>query len=177
MNKLDRRTKPFSEAKIGPAPQIGRCVATDHPTLPGRVRVQLGETASPRWMPTMRGLRVRVHDRVLVTHPENWSEPLVVGVVDGLLPVERLPSPVADLELKPNEALRIVNARREPILELTTDDDGRPLLALVHPDLELSTPGELRLSASKVSVCASRGDVRIAASHDVVVTGEVVHLN
>lgn len=176
MNQLEERTRSNTEDQMGPVPRIGRCVATEHPSLPGRVRVQVGEE-TPRWMPTMRGLRVRAHDRVLVTQPQNWPEPVVVGVVDGLLPTDARSTPVAELQLAPNESLRIVNARREAILELSTDDDGRPQLALVHPDLELSTPGELRLSASTVSIHASRGDVCVDANHDVVVTGEVVHLN
>ena len=44
-------------------------------------------------------------------------------------------------------------------------------------DLEIETPGALKLTAGSIELRAKQGEVRVAASDDVIVTGEQIHLN
>ena len=82
---------------------VGECVDDKHPSIAGRIRVLLKDTdggSQESWMPCLHRLAVRRGDRVLVEHPANWPEPIVVGVVDGFAmrpTAQLLPGPTVTL--------------------------------------------------------------------------------
>lgn len=159
---------------------IGVCLSTDHPTLQGRIRIRWrSQTGQKRedWLPHIQGVRVRRGDRVLLTSPSNHHEPVVVGVVDGLRPRQE---PEAEdgpsVRLATGEALRIIGPDGTQLLEVHADDDG-PRIRLLAPPAALDLPGKLTISADDLEFEARSGEVRMAASGDVTIQGEVVRLN
>lgn len=159
---------------------IAECIDERHPTLQGRVRVRFidpaGDEQDP-WVPTCHGLAVRVRDRVLMVHPGNSDEWIVTGVIDGFAARPRVePQPVAALELRSDEALHIVSSAGEPLVEILQQRDG-PTVRLLRPDVRVELAGKLAVSAESIEFEAARGQVKIKASDDVVVQGEVVRLN
>jgi hypothetical protein len=159
---------------------MGLCVDDRHPTLQGRVLVRWqaqGGQPQERWLPTLQGLPVRSADRVLMLHPEGCDEPVVTGVVDGFA---QRPVPdktiAATIELRRDEAVRLVGADGKPLLELHEGESG-PVLTVLHDDLELAAPGRLRLRAKQVQLKAEQGPVEVLATDDVILRGEVIKLN
>ena len=159
---------------------VGEVVDTEHPSLRGRVRVRWKDLEGQifeRWLPTLHGLPVRVADRVLMTQASNFTEHIVLGVLDGFA---RRPEPTretgATLELKRDEALRVLNQAGEELLEVFEDESG-PVVRLLQDGVNIDLPGELRLSAKSIELVAKRGPATITASDDVVVQGEAIHLN
>lgn len=71
---------------------VGECLNARRPTLCGRVLVRRvlpqGE-GEESWLPTLQGSVVREGDPVLLLHAANWTEPIVVGVVDGFAAAPR----------------------------------------------------------------------------------------
>ena len=159
---------------------LGECVDDRHPSLRGRVRVcwrEPGGAVVERWLPTLQGLPVRTGDRVVLLRPANVDEPIVTGVVDGFSARPKVQRrAAAQVELRRDEGVRILASTGEALVEIREGDSG-PVLELLHPDLELATPGRLRLRAQRVEVAAERGPVEIEASDDVVVRGEIIRLN
>lgn len=159
---------------------VGECLEADHPVLPHRIKVGwLAPDGEPHqaWLAPLRNLVVRTGDRVLLTRPANWPEPLVTGVLDGLhrpppAPLRQGPS----VRLRADEGLRITGEDGRGLLELRQAENG-PVLRLLEQDMDLEFPGRLRLSATEIALEARRGDVRIDASDDVKVRGEVIELN
>jgi hypothetical protein len=173
-------------APASPAPAarpetlVGEVVDTKHPTLRGRVRVRWmdleGQTFE-KWLPQLHGMSVRAHDRVLLTRASNWPEHVVTGVIDGFAArpeVER--ETKAALELLPDEKVRVHASDGTPLLEVFQGDEG-PVVRLLADDVNLELPGSLRVRAQSIEIEATRGQARIKASDDVVVQGEVIHLN
>jgi hypothetical protein len=159
---------------------IAECVEEQHPVLAGRIRVRwlddYGEERS-LWVPTLSHLTFRKGDRVLVVLPDNWTEPLATGVVDGFAVRPSRPAvPAATIALKKDEAVRVQDEKGQEILEITPSDSG-PVVRLLHRDVNLELPGALRVKADSLDLTASAGPVNITASHDVVVKGELVRLN
>jgi len=159
---------------------VGEIVDDKHPSLRGRVRVRWSDLEGQlyeKWLPTFQGLPVRVADRVMLTQPANWPEPVVTGVVDGFArrpEVER--EEKASLELKRDEAIRVRSQSGDDLLEVFEDEQG-PVVRLLTGDVSLDLPGELRIKAHAISLAAERGQVKVEASDDVIVKGETVHLN
>ncbi len=159
---------------------IGRCADARHPTLQGRVLCEVA-TASGElielWIPTLHGLSVRVGDQLLLTRPANWSEPVVVGVLDGFArrPEVRAKA-AATLALHRDEAMVIESQDGVPLCELRQAGDG-PVVRLLHDDVHLELAGALRVSAKSIALAAREGEARVEAAADVVVTGETIHLN
>ncbi len=159
---------------------VGMCEKTKHPTLQGRVLVHWEDRSGnklEKWLPTLQGVTVRERDRVLLVCPGNWLEPVVVGVIDGfaLRPArERLEK--AALELERDESISVYAANGEKIIEIFNEDSG-PVVKLLKEDVEVEMPGNLKISAKSVKIEAKTGDVKIRASEDVKVEGEVIHLN
>lgn len=159
---------------------IGVCLSTDHPTLQGRVRIRWRDVAGQKredWLPHIQGVRIRRGDRVLLTSPSNHHEPIVVGVVDGLRPrqepeVEEGPS----VRLAMGEALRVTGPDGTQLLEVHAEEDG-PRIRLLAPPAALDLPGKLRISADDLEFEARSGEVRMRASGDVTIQGEIVRLN
>jgi hypothetical protein len=159
---------------------VGEIVDVKHPSLRGRVRVRWvdleGQTFE-RWLPTLQGLPVRVADRVLMITAANWPEPVVTGVVDGFARrPERERASAATLELQRDEALRVQSASGEDLVEVFEDESG-PVIRLLKEDVDLDLPGKLRVRAASIELEAKQGEARIQASDDVVVKGEIIHLN
>lgn len=159
---------------------VGEVVDDQHPSLRGRVRVRWtdleGQTFE-KWLATLMGLPVRVADRVLLTQPANYPERVVTGVLDGFARrPEMEKEEAASLELKRDEAVRVRSQSGEALIEVYEDDAG-PVIKLLHEDVNLEIPGKMRVRAHSIELEATRGQARIEASDDVVVRGEVVHLN
>ncbi len=159
---------------------VGEVVDAKHPTLRGRVRVRYqdleGQTFE-KWLPTLHGLPVRVADRVLMTRASNWPEHVVTGVIDGFAArpeVER--ETKAAIELLRDERVRVQAADGTPLLEMFQGEEG-PVVRLLSENVDLELSGSLRVRAQSIELEATRGQARIKASDDVVVKGEVVHLN
>lgn len=159
---------------------VGEVVDVRHPTLRGRVRVRWmdleGQTFE-RWLPTLQGLPVRVADRVLMITAANWPEPVVTGVIDGFARrPERERASAATLELQRDEAVRVQSAAGEDLVEVFEDESG-PVIRLLKDDVDLDLKGKLRVRAESIELEAREGQAQIKASDDVVVKGEIIHLN
>jgi hypothetical protein len=159
---------------------VGEVVDVKHPTLRGRVRVRWqdleGQTFE-KWLPTLQGLPVRVADRVMMTRAVNWPEHVVTGVVDGFAnrpEIER--ETAAAVELQRDEALRVRSASGEDLVEVFEDERG-PVIRLLKEDVDLDLQGKLRVRAKSIELEAKQGQAKIKASDDVIVNGEVIHLN
>lgn len=159
---------------------VGECVSARHPTLAGRVRVRWapaqGESRES-WLATLRGSVVREGDRVLLQLADNWSEPIVIGVVDGFArrpEPDRVPG--ATLRLERDETVTLTTAEGRALVEIHQDEDG-PVVRLADEDVHLELPGALRIDARQILLCAKRGGIEIAAEDDLHLRGEVIHLN
>jgi hypothetical protein len=159
---------------------VGEIVDTKHPALTGRVRVRYrdleGQTFE-KWLPTLHGLPVRVADRVLMTRAGNWPELVVTGVIDGFA---ARPEPTretkAALELQRDEAIRVQASDGTTLLEVFEGEEG-PVVRLLSENVDLELAGSFRVRAQSIELEATRGQARIKATDDVVVKGEVIHLN
>lgn len=162
-----------------PVPLVGECVDDRHPTLSGRGKVKwTDQTGRQRehWLPTLITVTVRVADRVLLQQPGNWDEPIIVGVLDGF---SKRPAPEPGgprLELPKDEAIHVVTRDGKPLLRIREGKAG-PEVRILDESLELALPGKLRMSAAQIELAATAGNVKIDASGDVDVTGEVINLN
>lgn len=159
---------------------LGECVGDRHPTLQGRVRVRLADPGGPErevWVPTLQGLPVRVADRVLLMRPANSDEWIVTGVVDGFARrPEVAKSDAARLELRLDEAIRVVSSEGHELLEISRGQAG-PVVRVLGPDVAVELAGKLAIKATAVELEATSGPVTLKASDDVVIKGEVVRLN
>lgn len=173
----------IGDLEVSPGGQetlVGECLDASHPTLRGRVLVRwsaAGAAPIERWLPTLHRLPVRVGDRILLTHPSNGPEPVVIGVIDGFAdrPVEPLATKAA-LELEPDEALQVTDRRGTPLLELCHTAGG-PKVRLLSDDVDLEVVGDLRVRARRIAMHADEGELELDARDDVVVRGENIHLN
>lgn len=158
---------------------VGSVLAERHPVLLGRVLVRYDRDDVPRdaWLPVMRGVAARFGDTVLLADPANWCEPLVVGIIDGFSEEKTRPPIVAHrLELRDDEVVEVCDSWGRPLLHIRDGADG-PVLALARADVDLEIAGRLRIRADSLELAALRGAVAIDASDDVVIRGEIIHLN
>jgi len=177
LGELAERTEPAPTA--GEGALVGECVDDRHPTLLGRVEIRVQSKACApvdTWLATLRGVTVRVGDRVLLQRAANWPEPVVVGVLDGF---EARPIPArtaaGTLELRADETVLVLDSRGRPLLEIGDGEHG-PSIRLAQPDLEIDVPGHLRMRADSIRLTAA-GPIEIDADGDVVVRGDVIELN
>ncbi len=159
---------------------LATIVEEAHPALPARVRVSWkdGDGAErAMWVAKLQGLVPRREDRVIVTFPNNGAEPVVTGVVDSLSPK---PDPRRNqgpnLVLKEDERLQIAGPDGKAWLEVEAHPEGPRLRFLVPPE-GLELPGTVKITGDAVELKARRGEVRLDASGDVCVSGEIVRLN
>jgi hypothetical protein len=176
---LSQTPSPPSPPKIN-VPLVGDCLADRHPTLLGRYLIRFpdrdGESVD-RWLASLHGLPVRTGDRVLLLQPDNWPEPVVIGVIDGFACRPQVPaSTAANLELRSDEVVRIHGQRGEPLVEVRQSGTG-PLVRLLSDDVNLELPGNLKLAAKNIELAAVQGGVTITASDDVTIKGEMIKLN
>jgi hypothetical protein len=159
---------------------VAECMETRHPTLTGRVQIRWEEGAGREqtlWVPVLRHLSVRVHDRVLVIRPRGYPEPLIVGVIDGFTRRPEPPEEVAArIEVRRDEKLQIVAENGAPLLEVAQNESG-PVVRVLNATTQLELPGNLQITADEIVLRARQGKVEIDANDDVVVTGENIHLN
>lgn len=158
---------------------VGEVTGTCHPTLTGRARVRWDGAGGPceAWLPALHGLAIRAGDRVLVTQPLRWPEPIVVGVIDGFARRPDPPrAPAAAVALQRDEALRVTDIDGNPLVDIHASDAG-PVVRLLQADVDLVLPGELRVDAKRIALVAREGEVKIKASDDVIVQGETINLN
>lgn len=162
---------------------VAECTDTRHPTLTGRVQIAWqDESGQPRtlWAPVLAHLSLRASDRVLVLRPRSFPEPLVVGVVAvddgrGARP-EPLTVRDAVLEVKPGKKLQIILEDGTPLVEVTHEGEG-PVVRVMSATTQLELPGHLQITADEIVLRARQGQVKIAATDDVVVTGQKIRLN
>jgi len=151
-----------------------------NPALPARVRVCWeDENGAERsmWVARLQGLVPRLDDRVIVTFPGNGAEPVVTGVLDSLASTpdpRRTGGP--NLTLKQDERLQISGPDGKPWLEVEAHPEGPRLRFLVSPE-GLDLPGTVKISGDAVELKARKGEIRLDASGDVRVVGEIVRLN
>lgn len=158
---------------------VGSVLAERHPVLLGRVLVRYDRDDVPRdaWLPVMRGIAARFGDTVLLADPANWCEPLVVGIIDGFSEERTRPAIVGHrLELRDDEVVEVCDSWGRPLLHIRDGADG-PVLSLARADVDLEIAGRLRIRADSLELAALRGAVAIDASDDVVIRGEIIHLN
>ena len=150
------------------------------PALPGRVRVcwEDGDGAErSMWVARLQGLVPRLDDKVIVTFPNNGADPVVTGVVDSLASkpdLRRTEGP--NLVLKEDERLQISGPDGKAWLEVEAHPEGPRLRFLVPPE-GLDLPGTVKISGDAVELKARKGEIRLDASGDVRVMGEIVRLN
>lgn len=179
--QLVRRESQEAAAAIvrGPRNLLATCVDDQHPTLRGRVQLQVTGDGPTRelWVPTLLHLPVRRGDRVVLAYLDNADEPVVMGVLDGF--ETRPPAPVrerAAIELAADERIGVHGAGGQPLLELCQGPSG-PVVKLLSPNVCVEVPGKLEWRAESISLEATRGQVTVEASDNVIVRGEIVELN
>jgi hypothetical protein len=100
-----------------------------------------------------------------------------MGVIDGFLP---RPEPArvvgTQLELKQDEVFQVRTEDGQPLIEVIRDAAG-PVVRLLQSDTRLELQGKLSITAAELELKASNGQVRIEASDDVNLVGELIHLN
>ncbi|PRQ02510.1 hypothetical protein ENSA5_21550 [Enhygromyxa salina] len=162
-----------------PANLVGECIEAKHPTLQGRVRVRFAIRGQDheRWVPTLQGLPVRVADRVLMVRPDNLAEWIVTGVVDGFATRPRHDKQeAARVELQRDEAVNVISSQGQPLVEISQGQGG-PVVRVLEPDVRVEFAGKLAFAAEDIEFEATKGEVALKASADVVVKGETIRLN
>lgn len=171
---------PAREGAGSPEVLVGDCLDARHPTLLGRGLIRWKDASggeARRWLPTLSGVVLRAGDRVVLTRPANFDEPIVMGVLDGFEPrpepeVTRGPS----IAVERDETLRVTTAEGRGLLEIRQQESG-PVVKIFDEGLDLELPGRLRLSADAIELEARKGPVNVRATDDVIVRGEVIKLN
>ena len=159
---------------------IGTCLDIEHPSLSNRFLIQWRDVSGKQheaWLPCLKDIKPARHDRVLLQQPDNWFEPIISGVLDGLSgPKEPEPKPGPALTLEKHKALHVLDSDDKPILQIEQGEKG-PILRLLDDDLNIEVKGRLRFSARDIELAARKGGVKIQATDDVVVKGEIIYLN
>lgn len=187
LEQLLEQASRVQAARFGNGTLVGECLDTHNPHLPRRVLVRArDEDGMPvvAWLPTLADLRVRAGHKVLLSKPENWPEPVVMGVVAGLerpdeQAAEPAPTPAPEqpsMRLEQGQALVITDPAGQPLLELQATIDG-PRIALLGKDVSLDAAGSLRIGAERIELHARAGGVDIRTDGDAVVRGRVIRLN
>jgi hypothetical protein len=161
------------------AAELAVCIDERHPVMAGRVRCRFERSwgGIEHWLPCLATVRPRNGDRVMVMRVDGLPLGVVAGVVEGFR--ERVaPDPRAAhvRRVRPDEVVRIEADDGTPLVEVAAGEHG-PVIRLMKDDLEIETPGALKLTAGSIELRARQGEVRVAATDDVVVTGEQIHLN
>lgn len=171
---------PPAAGPAAPEALVGECLDARHPTLRGRGRIRwtdAGGDVREKWLPALSGVVLRAGDRVVLAQPANFDEPIVMGVLDGFTPRPEPEAPRGPrVSLERDEVLRVETADGRALLEIRPEEGG-PVLRLASEGLDLDLPGTLRLCAEAIELKARQGSVKVTASDDVVVKGEIIELN
>ncbi|MCA9698470.1 MAG: hypothetical protein KC431_13150 [Myxococcales bacterium] len=165
---------------------IGECLDTHNPHLPRRILVRVHDAAgdaSTAWLATLAEIRPRPGQRVLLSKPDNWPEPVVVGVIAGLVEPPPRENAVVDgdsagpeLRLSVGERLTILGPEGQRVLELRSTAEG-PQIQLMQANVAVSLPGVLRLSADRIELDAKQGGVDVRTDGEAVVRARTIRLN
>lgn len=178
---LRERRTPSDAAPPVQAPFVGLCVDSCHPDLRGRALIRWtargSAHAEEQWLPCLQSLALREGDRVMVTALSNLDEPVVIGVLDGVMSHRNAPAMSAhSIVLGADERIRVHAADGTPLVEIGPAVGG-PVVQVLSPSLALRVAGQLALDADSIDFRARSGPVVINASRDVVVNGERIRLN
>lgn len=177
---LESPQRGMGEQAAAMPPLLGMCIDEDHPAMCGRAKIawQLPDgTGHEAWLARIHSVTVRKGDRVIVQQLANHSEPVIMGVLDGLAPrrmAEKVPGPT--IPLKQDESLRVRADDGTELMEVYQGEDG-PVLRILNPDMDLELPGKLRIRAKSITLAAKEGAIELDASGNVVVKGEDISLN
>jgi hypothetical protein len=186
LEQLLEHASRMQAARFGNGTLVGECLDTHNPHLPRRVLVRARDQDGmpvTAWLPTLADLRVRAGHKLLLSKPDNWPEPVVIGVIAGLERPEddaqqtSVPAPEQpSLRLEQGQAVVITDPAGQPLLELHATIDG-PRIALLGADVSLDAAGCLRIGAERIELCARAGGVDIRTDGDAVVRARVIRLN
>jgi len=159
---------------------VGEVEDTHHPDFRGHVFVRWsrGDTCLARWLRCVIGAAPRRQDRVLLSQPANWPEPIVVAVLEGSSGAGTL-APVAavrTLSLDQGETVRICDAQGTPLCEVVRSSQGAEI-RLAGKDVDLNVVGKLRLRAEALELEGGRGGLDIRTEGDAVVRARFIRLN
>lgn len=188
LQELLEHTSRVQAASMRSGTLVGECLDTHHPHLPRRVLVRVrDESGKPisAWLPTLVELRIRVGNKLLLSKPDNWPEPVVLGVLGGL----DAPAPEPDLSLatepassdpqlrlEQGETLQVTGPEGQPLLTISATVDG-PVVKLLRSNVEIDMPGVLRIGADRIELAAREGGVDIRADGDTIVRSRTIRLN
>ncbi len=184
---LEQATRTLA-VDFGDRPLVGECVDTHNPHLPARILVQArgeGGKLAAAWLPILADLRVRPGQRVLLSKPHNWPEPVVVGVLAGLEPPGEDAGKAAQptvpsepsLRLEPGQGLVVQGPSGQPLVRVSATCDGEARIELLPKDVDLEVPGRLRLGGESVELRARSGDIDLRTEGDTIVRARVIRLN
>ncbi len=166
-------------------PWIGECLDDDHPERVGLYLVAFpGEDGDPLreiWLESLVGVPVKRFDRVLLTQPLHWPQPIIIGSLGPGFSSES-PKPAFEVRennvvvLQGNSPIQVVSHDGRKLVEIGKGMHG-PTIRICQKDAAIHLPGKLAISAAELTLHAFSGDVQIEADHDVVVQGDLIRLN
>lgn len=164
---------------------IGTCVDDSHPELDGFYEVEyLGEGGEciRSWLVSLRGVRPKLRDSVLLSQPQNHPEPIVIGVIGFFGGVEPETKPSFEVRennivvLNGNEPIQVVTHDGRKLVEIGKSLNG-PTIRICQNDASINLPGSLSISAGELKLQSHTGDVQINADKEVVIEGDLIRLN
>lgn len=183
LEELLEHASRMQAVRFGGGTLVGECLDTHHPHLPHRVFVSArDQDGAPvcAWLPVLDQLRVRAGAKVLLSKPDNWPEPVVVGVLLGLeRPAEQRESVASEgpsLRLELGQALVITGPDAQPLLQVSATAEG-PKIQLFQADVEVDLPGCVRIGADRIELHSRAGGVDIRSEGDTVVRSRFIRLN
>jgi hypothetical protein len=178
-------------ARFGSGTLVGECLDTHNPHLPRRVFVRARDEDGQQvtaWLPVLDQLRIRPGDKLLLSKPDNWPEPVVLGVLAGLeRPVDANAADAASqtaaaatgdphLRLEPGQSVVITNPEGQPMLSLRATAQG-PQVELLAANVSFDMPGCVRIGAERIELHSREGGVDIRSDGDTIVRSRVIRLN
>jgi hypothetical protein len=192
LQELLEHSSRVQAASFGSGMLVGECLDTHHPHLPRRILVRVrDESGTPisAWLPTLAELRVRPGNKLLLGKPDNWPEPVVLGVLGGVDALasgpdsSARPGPATEpepsdpqLRLGQGETLQVTGPEGQLLLTLTATATG-PVVTLLQSNVAIDMPGVVRIGADRIELVAREGGVDIRADGDTVVRSRTIRLN
>jgi hypothetical protein len=131
-----------------------------------------------RWLPVLHGIVPQPGDVVLLLQPANMVEPIVVGIID------RLEEPPAATETKPHveqpaqDAQTVIASAAENLPVEVVREGEEVVLRLGKAELRVDlVTGRLQIAAKWLELLSQTGSVEITSEQDVVIRGNIIHLN
>jgi hypothetical protein len=120
----------------------------------------------------------RPGDQVLLTWPENWNEPLLVGVLAGPRPCVDISEPMEKtVTFVHGERLTVCSPGGKELFAVEGAEDGSHRLRLSGRLSTWEFEDTLRIVAPCIDLCSTRGDVSVTASEEVIIKGTIIRLN